>query len=355
MQASAKPVLAVDVPSGLMSDTGALAPVMPVAPTAASPAAVTPAKDEARAVKATWTLSLLALKPGLFTAQGRDSAGEVWFDDLGVAPGVPDAWLGGQDRSPQAPRHHASHKGSFGDVAVLGGASGMTGAALLAASAALHAGAGRTFVALLDPAGIAVDTSQPELMFRRPDTLDLKRLTVVCGCGGGEAVHSALPRVLSLSARLVLDADALNAIASDSSLQTLLQARAARALPTVLTPHPLEAARLLGCDAAAVQRDRLASARVLAARFVCVVVLKGSGTVIAAPGEVPVINPSGNARLATAGTGDVLAGWISARLASGLPAFHAACAGALAHGLAADAWPAGRPLTAGTLARAALP
>ena len=380
MLASGKPVLAVDVPSGLMSDTGALAPAVG----AKAPDAVIPAKagiqgaptldsrfrgndevvggrpdvganDKAMAVKATWTLSLLALKPGLFTAQGRDHAGEVWFDDLGVTPGAPDAQLGGQDRSPQALRQHASHKGSYGDVAVLGGASGMTGAALLAASAALHAGAGRTFVALLDPAAIAVDTSQPELMFRRPDKLDLRSLTVVCGCGGGDAVHDALPRVLSLSARLVLDADALNAIASDTSLQNLLQARAARGLPTVLTPHPLEAARLLGCDAAAVQHDRLASVRALTARFACVVVLKGSGTVIAGPGEVPLINPSGNARLATAGTGDVLAGWIGARLAGGLPAFQAACAGALAHGLTADAWPAGRPLTAGTLARAALP
>ena len=363
MLASGKPVLAVDVPSGLMADTGALAPALP---TGAIPAqadirdAPTPDSrlrgnaDEV-AVRATWTLSLLSLKPGLFTAQGRDHAGEVWFDDLGVAPGAPDAWLGEPTGARQRPRLQASHKGSYGDVAVIGGAGGMTGAALLAASAALHAGAGRTFVALLDLAGIAVDTGQPELMFRHPDALDLQRLTVVCGCGGGAAVRDVLARVLSLSARLVLDADALNAVASDSSLQTLLQARAARALPTILTPHPLEAARLLGCDAAAIQRDRLTSARALAARFDCVVVLKGSGTVIDGPGEAPVVNPSGNARLATAGTGDVLAGWIGARLAGGLPAFAAACDAVLAHGLTADDWPAGRPLTAGTLARAALP
>ena len=134
--------------------------------------------------------------------------------------------------------------------------------------------------------------------------------TIVCGCGGGDAVRAPLPRLLGLAARLVLDADALNAVASDTGLQTLLTQRAARGLPTVLTPHPLEAARLLGVGTAEVQADRLRAAQALADRFACCVVLKGSGSVIAAPFEVPRINATGNAALATAGTGDVLAGWL---------------------------------------------
>jgi NAD(P)H-hydrate repair Nnr-like enzyme with NAD(P)H-hydrate dehydratase domain len=121
----------------------------------------------------------------------------------------------------------------------------------------------------------------------------------------------------------------------------------------VITPHPLEAARLLGCAAAAVQADRLAAGNALVARFGCVVALKGSGTVTAGPGQVALINPTGNARLATAGTGDVLAGLIAARLAAGSTAFDAAAQAVYAHGMAADRWPPGQALTAFDLARAA--
>ena len=160
--------------------------------------------------------------------------------------------------------------------------------------------------------------------------------------------------MLSTARTLVLDADALNALAVDSQLQSLLRSRARReGRATVLTPHPLEAARLLGSSAALVQADRLAAARELAARFACVVLLKGSGTVIAAPGRVPVINPTGNATLASAGTGDVLAGMVAARLAGGALAFDAAAVAAFAHGRAADNWPTGIVLTASALARSA--
>jgi ADP-dependent NAD(P)H-hydrate dehydratase / NAD(P)H-hydrate epimerase len=297
------------------------------------------------------------LKPGLFTAQGKDAAGQVWWDDLGVAaaPSSSTALLLGADRTTLPARPHASHKGSYGDVAIVGGAPGMTGAALLAASAALHAGAGRVFVCLLDGGSMAVDPTQPELMFRPLATLDLRSSTVVCGCGGGDAVRSALPQVLSQAPRLVLDADTLNAIASDAALQTLLIARAARKHATVLTPHPLEAARLLNSTAAQVQANRLQAAQQLAERFQCTVVLKGAGSIIAAPGEVPCINASGNAGLATAGTGDVLAGMLGARMASGAAALGAACAAVHAHGLLADRWPAGQSLTASTLAAAHSP
>jgi hydroxyethylthiazole kinase-like uncharacterized protein yjeF len=222
---------------------------------------------------------------------------------------------------------------------------------LLAASAALHAGAGRVFVGLLaDP--LPVDIAQPELMMRAWESLDLSAMAVACGCGGGDAVRAALPKVLSAARSLVLDADALNAIAADPQLQVQLQARGRRGRPTVITPHPLEAARLLANTTKDVQADRIAAARAIAEKFGCVAVLKGSGTVIAAPGQLPRINPTGNGRLATAGTGDVLAGFIAARLANGDDAFEAACSAVFDHGLAADRWPAGAALTASALARA---
>jgi hydroxyethylthiazole kinase-like uncharacterized protein yjeF len=248
-----------------------------------------------------------------------------------------------------SPRLHASHKGSYGDVAVIGGAPGMAGAALLAARAALHHGAGRVFVGLLDPAAPSLDAQQPDLMLRAWESLDLSGMAVACGCGGGDAVRAALPRVLRAWAA-VLDADALNTVAADPQLQAGLQARGRRGGSTVLTPHPLEAARLLGTDTASVQQDRLQAARSLAARFGCVVVLKGSGTVIASPDGELRVNPTGNARLAIAGTGDVLAGMIAARLARGGDAATAAAAAVYLHGLAADGWPAGVPLTAAALA-----
>ena len=332
LNADAGPVLAVDVPSGLNADTGT-----------------------GMAVRARHTLSLLTLKPGLFTAQGRDAAGDIWFDDLDVAAGR-------DDRAPSAflsfnlearPRLHASHKGSYGDVLVIGGAPGMAGAALLAASAALHCGAGRVFVGLLDPAAIKVDGAQPELMLRPWDCLDLGAMSVACGCGGGAAVRAVLPKVLSTARALVLDADALNAIASDTQLQSQLRARAGRHdRATVVTPHPLEASRLLGCSTADIQANRLAAACELAQRFSCVAVLKGSGSITASSGKTPVVNFTGNAKLATAGTGDVLAGMIAARLSQGQEALRAASEAVHAHGACADAWPTALPLTAAGLARA---
>jgi hydroxyethylthiazole kinase-like uncharacterized protein yjeF len=342
MNQAAAPVLAADLPSGLDADTGRAAPVC---------------------VQADHTLTFLTLKPGLFTAQGRDAAGTVWYDALDTRGGEPDdacALLIAEPASPTRP--HASHKGSWGDVAVIGGAQGMRGAAVLAGTAALHAGAGRVYLSLLGPVDGGFDAGHAALMSRSPDRLDLPRISVVCGCGGGEAVREILPRVVSTARHLVLDADALNAIAADPSLQHQVRARASRGLATVMTPHPLEAARLLQSLSAGgavdgraepfsavpggtpqVQADRLAAARTLARAYDCVVVLKGSGTVVAAPAQRPAINTTGNARLATAGTGDVLAGWVGALLACGLPAFDAACAAVWHHGRLADLWPVAHP------------
>ena len=308
----AAPVLAVDLPTGLCGDTGSLL--------------------GQNAVVARHTLALLTLKPGLFTGLGRDHAGRVWLDDLGVAAAtgldIPaNAWLLGPEAlvALLPGRAHAQHKGSFGDLLVLAGAPGMAGAALLAARAALTAGAGRVYLARLDGDN-RPDPQRPELMCRSLESvLDaawLARATVVCGCGGGDAVRVLLPAVLASAARLVLDADALNAVAGDSALMTALAARAAAGRPSVLTPHPLEAARLLGVAVSQVQADRLRHARRLADQTQATVVLKGSGTVIAVPGGLPRINATGNARLGTAGSGDVLAGWLG-----GLWAQHAASRG----------------------------
>ena len=351
LNALACPVLAVDVPSGLQVGTGR------------------PLGDAC--VVASHTLALLTLKPGLFTGAGRDHAGAIWFDALGADAAdhatrtEPSAWLAASPRSDgSAPkRRHAQHKGSFGDVAVVGGAPGMAGAALLAARAAHASGAGRVFVQLLQPAEVAdaatgVDALRPELMFRAhwaasaPEVL--ARSTVVCGCGGGETVRDVLPRLLSLAQRLVLDADALNAVATDPMLATLLCTRAARGLGTVLTPHPLEAARLLGAKTAEVEADRLRAAQALAERFQCVLVLKGSGSIIAAPRRAPRINPTGNAALATGGTGDVLAGWLGglwAQAGAGDEPAEVAARAVAEHGAAAEPQPAGA-LRAGDLIEA---
>jgi ADP-dependent NAD(P)H-hydrate dehydratase / NAD(P)H-hydrate epimerase len=340
------PRLAVDLPSGLDADHGLML--------------------GQAAVHASHTLALLTLKPGLFTAHGRERSGQTWFDDLGcgeIAASVPPrARLGGADAAlqVQAPRHHAQHKGSFGDVVVVGGAAGMTGAVLLAGRAALAAGAGRVYVSALDPAGPTHDPLWPELMLRpglwRQPGVDLATATVVCGCGGGDAMREALPVLMARAARLVIDADALNAIAGDSTLQTLLTARAGRGQATVLTPHPLEAARLVGAKSAGeIQADRLGHAERLAARFACVVLLKGSGSVIAAPNRLSQINASGNARLASAGTGDVLAGWLGGLWAAAQSqpapalAHRVAQAAAWLHGAAAEGGGDCAPLAASRL------
>lgn len=335
-------VLCVDLPTGLDADTGQ--------PLGEGGDAV---------VRGDHTLSLLTLKPGLFTGAGRDFAGQVWFDDLQVEASEPAcASLFAPDPAlePLA-RRHAQHKGSFGDVLVMGGAAGMAGAALLAGRAALAAGAGRVYVHVLGGT-TSFDAAFPELMFRDESAaaaMDWASLTVACGCGGGTQVRGVLPRALSQAGRLLLDADALNAIAADPMLQSLLEARGRRGTPTVLTPHPLEAARLLGAGAgaAAVQRNRLQAAQDLSGRYGSVVVLKGSGTVVCAPRAIPSINPTGNAALASPGTGDVLAGWLAGRWSQGIDAFLAARLGVHTHGAAADRWAATHgltgPLTAGRL------
>ena len=336
-------VLAVDIPSGLNANTGNFDDV----------------SLQRASIQAAHTLQLLNAKPGCFTASGRDACGTLWLDTLGseaLQHNLVSAARLNTLTQPKQQQSHATHKGTFGDVAVMGGESvqvrgmGMTGAVDLAALAALHAGAGRVMVCYLN--NDADSTTRPmEVMARSLEALDLQNGVVVCGCGGGIEIRKVLPKVLQESAQLVLDADALNAIAQDPWLEDLVRQRAAKNKPTVITPHPLEAARLLKTNTAQVQNDRLQAAQNLAQQLRCTVVLKGSGTLIAQAGETTVMNPTGSARLATGGTGDVLAGVLGARMAQGLNAFEAACSAVYEHGQAADNAPLTLTLTASTLAQ----
>ncbi|WP_373986816.1 NAD(P)H-hydrate dehydratase [Duganella sp. BuS-21] len=314
-------VLALDVPSGLDADSGAV-----VGP-------------DGVAIHATHTLTFIGNKPGLHTCDGRDYAGLVDVARLDIDAGhYAPSQLHLNDvkffaRHLRARRHN-SHKGSYGNVAVIGGARGMSGAPILAARAALNSGAGRVY-ALFPEEALASDPGQPELMCRSAGDFDLSLATLVIGPGLGNsaAAHELLARAIGCGSALLADADALNLLAANPSLQTALAQRPAA---VVLTPHPLEAARLLGTTIGAVQADRLAAARTLATRLHAVLILKGSGTVIAAPNGDAVINTTGNPALATAGTGDVLAGLCGALLAQGWPQWEAALAAVWLHGMAAD-------------------
>ena len=330
INASGKRVLSIDVPSGLNSDTGEI---------------------NSLCIRAETTLSLLTLKPGLLMGEGRDVCGNLWLHRLGADEGgEPQALLNAP--LSLASRPQASHTGCFGDVGIVGGAPGMTGAPLLAAAASLHGGAGRVYVALPpDCNELAVSSQHSELMLRNWLDLPVESMTIVAGCGAGHAMQESLAALLKRAKRLVLDADALNHISSSQNLVALLQDRPEGS--TVMTPHPLEAARLLHTSTAAIQKDRLGAARMLCSHFQCAVVLKGSGTVIADTHYGVRINITGNARLATAGTGDVLAGLIGAHWsAQGASAFQAACSAVYQHGLIADQWPDGKTLTAHALALA---
>lgn len=338
MNAQSCPCLAVDMPSGLDADHGTIVGGTGIA------------------VRASSTVSFIADKPGLHTAQGRDHAGAVVIDTLSIDASLypaPIAHLNtpGMFRHLTASRPHASHKGSYGDLSVVGGAQGMGGAVLLAARMGAMAGAGRVYAGFLDAAP-AFDPLHPELMCRDAATLSLSSGAIVAGPGLGLSRHAndALVRVLASELPAVLDADALNLIAAEPALQQKTRQRRA---PTLLTPHPLEAARLLGASASEVQADRLGTAQELAAFFMSTVILKGSGTVMTDPDGRIVINTTGNPALATAGTGDVLAGLCGSLLAQHWPVWETALGAVWIHGAAADQMVADgigpRGITAGEL------
>jgi len=310
-------VVAVDVPSGLDADTGAWV-------------------GDVRGIEATATVTFIGDKPGLHTAAGVDAAGVVYVEPIETQPPATDGILiTPSDLAPMLrKRRRDSHKGTYGNVLVVGGGRGMVGAALLGGRAALRLGAGRVYVELVGAPEFCVDPMQPELMFRAlTDLADLQAIVVGCGLGTDSAARARLADVLECGTATVIDADALNLIASEPDLGALVRQRRA---PTLLTPHPLEAARLLGCKAAEVQADRIEAARQLARRYAAIALLKGAGSVIAAPDARYAINPTGSPALATAGTGDVLAGMLGAFLAQGLGVWDAAIAATWLHGRAAE-------------------
>jgi len=251
----------------------------------------------------------------------------------------PTAWVAGPElfKAVLKPRPRNFHKGMAGSLGILGGASGMTGAALLAGRAALKLGAGRVYAGLLEEHSIKVDMAAPELMLRHADDVlgvDLDAIVAGPGLGASERAATLVGAALASEIPCVLDADALNLIAEDDDLG---DACARRTAETLLTPHPAEAARLLETSVAEVQADRLAAAQRLARSFNAHVVLKGNGSVVVARDGHWFINTSGNPGMASAGMGDVLAGILGALLAQRYTGETALVLGVHLHGAAADA------------------
>ena len=315
------PVLALDIPSGLHADSGRVLGC---------------------AVEAEHTVTFIALKPGLLTLDGPDHAGEIHVRELGLDVETLRSASGRVLSSHVlarvlAPRRRNSHKGTYGSVGIVGGAAGMVGAVLLAGRAALHVGAGRVYLGLLDAEAPRVDPAQPELMLRpAEEVLALEHLTcLVLGPGLGQSpqARSAVALALERELPLVLDADALNLIGAHDALREVCRARP---LPTVLTPHPAEAARLLQTTTGEIQSDRVRSALQLAARYNAGTTLKGVGSVLAFPDGSWAINTSGNPGLASAGMGDVLSGILGGLIAQGAAAHAGLIAGVYLHGAAAD-------------------
>jgi NAD(P)H-hydrate epimerase len=320
------PKIAIDIPSGLNADTGCVMGV---------------------AVHAKSTVTFVGRKRGMYTSSGPDCCGDITFDDLGIPPEADGSLEGAAGELLQKTylaqiiksRLLNSHKGSYGHVLAVGGISGMSGAIRLCGEAALRSGAGLVTIAT-DPGHTGlINIGRPELMVRGvADEGELQFLlnedhVIAVGPGLGHDAWSVslLQVCLAADASLVVDADGLNLL---TEMDQPEQGHTGK--QWILTPHPAEAARLLGTDTAEVQQDRVSAAQRLALQYHAHVVLKGSGTVIAAPGGEYAICPYGNPGMATAGSGDVLTGIIAALLAQGLTCLEASRGGVLAHALAGD-------------------
>jgi NAD(P)H-hydrate epimerase len=316
-----KPVLSIDVPSGLHADTGTVMGV---------------------AIQADATMTFIGLKQGLFTGRGPDYCGQIVFDDLDVPAEIYTRVKPTKHMLDRAslntllpPRQPGCHKGQCGHVLVIGGDKGMAGAVRMAAEAAARVGAGLVSVATR-PAHVGlVNTGRPELMCHGiEDVADLMPLldrasVVAIGPGLGQTAwaQAMLAEVMQSQLYLVLDADALNLVA----------ARPYKRGRWILTPHPGEAARLLGCSSDQVQQDRFKAVNAISERYNCIAVLKGAGSLVQAAQESSVyLCRDGNPGMATAGMGDVLTGVIAGLLAQGLSLVDAARSGVFVHAAAAD-------------------
>ncbi|WP_461480513.1 NAD(P)H-hydrate dehydratase [Porticoccus sp.] len=318
------PVVAVDIPSGLCSDTG-----MPADPT----------------VSAELTVTFIGLKQGLFTGEGRVHAGELVFSDLRVPAAIYRQILPSGVRldleellMALPPRRRDAHKGHFGHVLVVGGDLGFGGAAAMAGEAALRTGAGLVTVATRPEHVGALLSRRPELMVRgitsgqqlQPLLKAVSVLVVGPGLGQSPWSEQLMQQALAAGLPTVLDADGLN----------LLNNSRSAALPSgnwLMTPHPGEAARLLGVTVADIQRDRFAAVRALQQKFQCPVLLKGAGTLVCTADDRPVrVCCGGNPGMASGGMGDVLSGIVGGLLAQGVPAAEALPLGVGLHAEAAD-------------------
>ncbi|MEM6820002.1 MAG: NAD(P)H-hydrate dehydratase [Pseudomonadota bacterium] len=324
LNAAATPVTSLDIPSGLDGDTGIVRGI---------------------AVQADLTVTFVGLNSGLFLAAGPAHCGRLVFADLELPRAVyaeTSPVLRRQYRDEVAetlPRRDLNaHKGQFGHVLCVGGAEGMPGAARLSAEAALRGGAGLVTVATAKSHAASIVAARPELMTDGVEdeaAIDqlIARATVIA-CGPGLDVtdwsRMLLERVLASGKPMVLDADALNLMSEDNSVWQGLEA------PCIITPHPGEAARLLGTNPQSVQSDRLAALAELQAMTNAIVVLKGAGTLVSDGGSTPSICPFGNPGMSAPGMGDVLTGLIAALLAQGLAPATAARTGVLVHALAGD-------------------
>lgn len=321
INASGRPVLSMDVPSGVDADRGS-------APGAA--------------VRASVTVSFITAKQGLLTGAGRMLSGDRMLASLGVPAaafeGQPASALGYRQSALGrwlAPRRPDAHKGDHGRVLCIGGDHGFGGAIRLCAEAALRCGSGLVSVATRPAHVAAVLAARPELMVRGIDDQDelaqvLRTASVLAlgpGLGRGDWAQGLWRTALASGTPCVLDADGLNLLSAGG-----------HALParTVMTPHPGEAARLLECTVSEVERDRFGAARTLAVRFGAVVVLKGPGSVVAVEGQPCAVIDAGNPGMAVAGMGDVLTGVIAGLLAQGLDPWEAAVCGTLLHACAGD-------------------
>ena len=293
------------------------------------------------------TITFLCVKSGLYMCEGADAAGEIVLNELDVSVPLSPLSVIGTDEFPRVlrPRVKNSHKGDYGSVAVIGGTDGMIGASILAARAALISGAGRVTLECRAEHAPHVDMVYPEIMFAtKPGNLE-DFDAIGCGLGTSAEAKARVIEALNCQKPLILDADALNIIAADIKLQDMVLARRA---PTVLTPHPGEAARLLRRGTAGVTADRVAACRELAVQTGAIVVLKGAGTVISMRSSRTWINPTGSPMLATGGSGDVLAGMIGAMFAQGYDMVESVLAAVYFHGLSAEGLEAG--FTAGEIA-----
>ncbi|RFF26313.1 MULTISPECIES: NAD(P)H-hydrate dehydratase [unclassified Wenzhouxiangella] len=315
-----RPVLAVDVPSGLNADTG-----MP----------------QGRCVRAWATVTFIGRKRGLYTGQAGRWCGTVLFDALDTPQAIhdiveTDATLldPGLLRHCLPARPADTHKGDLGRALIIGGNHGMAGAPVLAGRAALRTGSGLVTLATRGSHATLAPSIQPELMSHGVETLEdfeplvgtADVLALGPGLGRDDWARALWKRTIEHDAPLVVDADGLNLLADAPT----------RRAHWILTPHPGEAARLLETGVAEIQSDRFAAASALAERFDAVVILKGHGSLVAGPGATVAVCPFGNPAMASAGMGDALTGIVASLLGQGLKPYDAACCGVLAHALAGD-------------------